>query len=97
MFFNSPFMIPIAFAFAWVAVTWIRAHYGVPGPFNRKHGWHNPKNMEVPPMFEKLVEKTMAQRDAEITRLRERIEVLEKIVTDTHKRHSLADEIDKLG
>jgi hypothetical protein len=30
---NSPFIVPIAFAFAWVFVTWIRAAYGIKGPF----------------------------------------------------------------
>jgi hypothetical protein len=97
--FNSPFIIPVAFAFAfaWFGVTWIRAHYGIPGPMDRMHRWdHNPKNMAVPPMFQKLMEKAMAERDEEIQALKERVAVLEKIVTDTHKSHSLAEEIDKL-
>lgn len=50
----------------------------------------------VPPMFQKLLEKAMVERDGEIRALRERIEVLERIVTDNHKRTSLADEIDRL-
>ena len=53
----------------------------------------------VPPMFQKMTDKAMAERDEEIADLRERIEVLEKIVTDQHnqsKARALADEIDKL-
>lgn len=38
----------------------------------------------------------MEERDAEIASLRERIEVLEKIVTDAHASTTLASEIDKL-
>lgn len=53
----------------------------------------------VPPMFQKMADKAMADRDQEITTLKERVEVLEKIVTDQHnqsKARELADEIDKL-
>jgi hypothetical protein len=68
----------------------------MPGP-GGKHGWrNNPENMQVPPMFHKLLEKAMSERDAEIQSLRERVEVLEKIVTDGHKSSALADEIEKL-
>jgi len=91
--FSSPFIVPVMGILGWVMVTWVRAHYG----YSRKHGWGpNTENMAVPPMFQKLMEKAMAERDAEIQSLRERIEVLEKIVTDGHKSHSLADEIERL-
>lgn len=92
--FNSPYVIPVAFAFAWVVVTWIRARYGIEhhGP-----GWeHKPRNMKVPPMFDKMVSKAMEERDAEISALKERVEVLEKIVTDNHSSNRLSDEIEKL-
>jgi hypothetical protein len=90
-------MVPIAFFGAWVIVTWIRAHYGVSGPMDKMHQWrNNPKNMQVPPMFQKLMDKAMEERDNEINLLRERIVVLEKIVTDTHQSHSLSEEIEKL-
>jgi hypothetical protein len=95
--FNSPFVIPVIAIAGWVTVTWIRAHYGIQSPWDRKHGWkENPANTHVPPMFQKLMEKAMAERDVEIHSLRERIEVLEKIVTDGHKTSSLADEIERL-
>lgn len=94
--FHSPFIVPVAFAIAWALVTWIRAHYGIEDP-HAKYKWDgNPKNAHVPPMFQKLLEKAMAERDAEIRGLRERIEVLERIITDNHKRSTLADEIDSL-
>lgn len=87
----------IFFAVAIVAKTWIRAHYGISGPFDRRHGWSSDaENMAVPPMFQKLLEKAMKERDEEIGKLRERIEVLERIVTDGHKGSSLADEIERL-
>jgi uncharacterized protein YlxP (DUF503 family) len=38
----------------------------------------------------------MAERDEEVRNLKERIIVLEKIVTESHQRHSLSDEIDRL-
>lgn len=65
---------------------------------NRQFWGRNPKH--VPPMFRKMTDKAMEDRDALIESLRERIEVLEKIVTDQH-RHSksrdLSDEIDRLN
>jgi hypothetical protein len=52
--------------------------------------------MVIPPMFQKLLDKAMAERDEEISDLRERIQTLEKIVIDTHKSSRLSDEIEKL-
>ncbi|HWK55228.1 MAG TPA: hypothetical protein VNR18_12710 [Hyphomicrobiales bacterium] len=94
--FDTPFIIPVAFAFAWVAVTWIRARHGLPTRGYRSRWDPDNSNVSVPPMFDKLVNKAMAERDAEIDELRQRIEVLEKIVIDTHKRHNLSEEIDRL-
>lgn len=54
------------------------------------------QNSEVPPLFEKMLEKAMAERDRKQVQLQHRIEVLERIVTDTHKSHSLTEEINKL-
>lgn len=96
--FNTPFAIPVIAILGWVAVSWIRAHYGITGPFgSRSHGWRSdPENTHIPPMFNKMLEKAMAERDGEISSLRERVEVLEKIVTDGHKSATLADEIERL-
>jgi len=91
---TSPFIVPVAFAAAWVAVTWIRAQHGIT---RRGSRWGpNEKNVAVPPMFDKMLSKAMAERDDEIERLRQRIEVLERIVVDTHKSHSLSEEIERL-
>ena len=51
---------------------------------------------QVPPMFDKMLDRAMQQRDERHRRLRERIEVLEHIVTDSHKSHELVDAIEKL-
>lgn len=92
----TPFTVGVVAILGWVAVTWIRAHYGVPGPFRKSRWDHNQGNLHVPPMFQKLLDKAMSERDAEIHALRERVEVLEKIVTDGHKSTTLADEIERL-
>ena len=93
--FDSPFIVPVAFACAWMGVTWIRAAYGVKGPFSDV-GWHKQRNMQVPPMFQKMMEKAMEERDNELQDLKDRVAVLEKIVTDNHQSNSLADEIERL-
>ena len=70
----------------------IRAHHD-----NRQYWGKNPRG--VPPMFQKMTDKAMAERDDLIDSLRERVEVLEKIITDQHnqtKAKQIADEIDKL-
>ena len=38
----------------------------------------------------------MAERDNELQMLKERVAVLEKIVTDNHQSNNLADEIERL-
>jgi hypothetical protein len=93
--FNTPLLIPISFAFAWVCVTWIRAHYGIKGPF-ADGGWHRQRNVHVPPMFQKMMEKAMEERDNEVQALKERVAVLEKIITDNHNSNNLAEEIERL-
>jgi hypothetical protein len=91
MFFDSPgVLIPIAAIVCWMIIKIVKIKSGV-------DGWHErPRNTHVPPMFDKMLEKAMQERDAEIRELRERVEVLEKIVTDSHASVSLASEIDKL-
>lgn len=90
--FDSPFIIPVVAIVCWAFVTMIKVRHGV-----GRHGWrHDPSNIETPPMFRKMFEKEMSDRDSEIQQLRERVEVLEKIVTDGHKSSSLADEIERL-
>lgn len=89
--FASPFIIPVVAIICWAFIKIAKIKNG------EDHGWHHsPRNMKVPPLFEKMLEKAMEQRDAEIKALRERVEVLEKIVTDSHASVSLASEIDRL-
>jgi hypothetical protein len=89
--FDTPFSIPVIAIICWCIVAVVRAKNGV-GPM-----WHHRShNLQTPPMFQKLLDKEMAERDAEIQQLRGRVEVLEKIVTDSHKSSSLADEIERL-
>jgi hypothetical protein len=94
MFFNSPgVIIPVVAIICWMIIKIARIKNGT----DTGIGWHDrPRNSHVPPMFDKMLEKAMQERDAEIKELRERIEVLEKIVTDNHASVSLASEIDKL-
>jgi hypothetical protein len=88
--FASPFIIPVVAIICWMIIKVAKIKNGVTG-------WHErPSNSHVPPMFDKLLEKAMQERDAEIRSLRERVEVLEKIVTDNHASTSLASEIEKL-
>jgi hypothetical protein len=88
--FDTPFIIPVVAIACWAVVSVVRAKHGY-HPY-----WGDRHNAQVPPMFDKLLEKAMQERDSEIKSLRERIEVLEKIVTDSHSSTSLADEIEKL-
>jgi len=88
--FATPFIIPVAAIVCWMIVKVMKIKHGVTG-------WHErPQNTHVPPMFDKMLEKAMQERDAEIKSLRERIEVLEKIVTDNHASTNLASEIERL-
>ena len=88
--FDTPFIIPVVAIVCWAVVSIVRARHGIADP-----DWTG-KQAANPPMFRKLLEKAMAERDSELQNLRERIIVLEKIVTDSHQRHSLSDEIDRL-
>src|SRR5687767_6427407 len=90
-FGNPGVIIPVVAIICWAMIRLAQIKSGA------DKGWHqNPRNTHVPPMFEKMLEKAMEERDAEIQDLRERVEVLEKIVTDSHASVSLASEIDKL-
>lgn len=90
-FANPGVVIPVVAIICWAFIKIVRIKHG------DEYGWRqNPRNSHVPPMFEKMLEKSMEARDAEIRQLRERVEVLEKIVTDSHAKVSLANEIDKL-
>lgn len=82
------------FAVMWLICRTIVA--GIRARNANRAGWDKDGNVQVPPMFDRMLDKAMAERDDRIQSMEERIRVLEQIVTDGHKRHSLADEIERL-
>ncbi len=64
--------------------------------YNNKAQWGKDGNLQVPPLFEKLFAKNVAERDEKMRKMEERIQVLEKIITDTHGSSKLASEIERL-
>ena len=81
-------VIPISAIFAGVLTTWIRARHGYPLDRGRRHGWQGP-----PGEIDDL-KAAVAGRDATISKLEERVRVLERIATD--KSTALREEIDRL-
>lgn len=51
------------------------------------------KSSEVPPLFDRMLDRAMQQRDERHRRLRERVDELERIATETHKTEELAREM----
>lgn len=73
----------------WICTTWIRARHGY--PVEDSFG-----GMTPPPGHDANTPQALAERDRKIAELEERIRVLERIVTDTHKASSLREEIERL-
>lgn len=92
--FDTPFIIPVVAIICWALVSIAQARHSQPRPFDECD--ENAEPVDAPPMFRKLLEKAMGERDAQVRDLKERIIVLEKIVTESHKSHSLSEEIEKL-
>jgi hypothetical protein len=80
--------IPITGILAGVVTTWIRAKHGYPLDPRGRRG-EGPQGGEIAEL-----KAAVASRDAIITKLEERVRVLERIATD--KPASLRDEIDRL-
>lgn len=78
----------------WIATTWIRAKHGY--PVEDTLGGHvSPvKHIEIEALKRRL-ETELAERDKTIADLKERIQVLERIVTDRPGR--LNEEIERLA
>jgi hypothetical protein len=87
-------LFTICMTFGWVVTTWIRAKHGY--PVEDTFGGHvKPiKSIEIEGL-KRQVEKDLAERDKTIADLRERIQVLEQIVTDRDGR--LNDELARLN
>jgi hypothetical protein len=82
--------IPITAILAGVVTTWIRARHGYPLDHRRggKRVWHE-ATREIDDL-----KQIVASREATITKLEERVRVLERIATD--KSTALRDEIERL-
>ena len=87
-------LFTICMTAGWVITTWIRAKHGY--PVEDTFGGHvKPiKNIEIEGL-KRQVEKDLAERDRTIANLKERVQVLEQIVTDRDSR--LNDEISRLN
>lgn len=83
---NLGTVIPIVAICGWVIVVCVRTMYGQPRGKNR--GRYNTEAAQ------QRFDTSLAERDATIAELRERIEVLERIVTD--KSSQLGQEIERL-
>jgi hypothetical protein len=90
--FDSPFIIPVVAIVAWAVVAITRARHGV----HEDGAYGDAEDGRVPRSFRRMLDSAMAERDAQIDRLRDRVRVLEKIVVDTHESHHLSQEIESL-
>ena len=86
--FDTPFIVPVVAIIAWAVVAVVRAKQGITASGNADAS---------SPAVKQMIEQALGERDAQIDHLRERVQVLEKIVTDTHKSHHLSQEIEKLN
>lgn len=85
-------LIPICGILGWVLTTWIRARHGY--PITDDHGKTiHPSGIDVD-ATRKLLESELAARDQTIANLKERVEILERIITDSAGH--LGQEIERL-
>ncbi len=85
-------MLGLFLAVGWVITTWIRAKHGYPlddGMGRQVHPGRRPAEHVA-----KQIEVALAERDAALANLEERVRVLERIATDDPKR--LGAEIESL-
>jgi len=82
-------LIPITGILAGVLTTWIRARHGYPLDRHARRRGESPQTNELAEL-----KTTVAARDATISKLEERVRVLERIATD--RPAALRDEIDRL-
>lgn len=87
---NSFFgVLIICLTTGWVLTTWIRARHGYP----IEDGMGGAVHRTDPKQTEKRLNEQLAERDAKIANLEERVQVLERIVT---RRPDLDEEFDRL-
>lgn len=87
----NPFEMVIGIVLIVTIGSIIRAKYGVHHGFRGRHGHHGPDG--APPPRDDAETKAL---QAEIRALKERIQVLERIATDTNRAASLDEEIERL-
>ncbi len=61
------------------------------------YGWKSKPKFHPSEEFKHALAEELADRDEKVLALEERLQILEKIVTDTHLSSSLSNEIDELG
>ncbi len=74
-------LIPICGILGWVLTTWIRARHGYPLTDDNGKTIH-PSGFDAD-ATRKLLESELAARDQTIANLKERVEILERIITDS--------------
>lgn len=95
MSWGGPFFVVLMVAistFGWVANNWIRATHGY--PLEDKHGRRSRKGQLNPDRQIELLSTENGELKGQVSRLEERIAVLERIATDPAER--TAREIDSL-
>jgi hypothetical protein len=89
MWNSMPGVLIICLTIGWVLTTWIRAKHGYPV----EDTLGGTTTRISPKESEKLLNQQLAERDAKIANLEERVRVLERIVT---RRSELDEEFDRL-
>lgn len=87
-------VLTIALTVGWVITTWIRAKHGYPVEDTLGFSVHPVKHTDEQALQKRLNDE-LAARDRTIADLKERVEVLERIVTDKSTR--LSESIDRLN
>ena len=80
--------VAIAGVVGWVVTNWLKVRHGYP--------LDDGAGGLIHPRGDGVLEKALADRDAKIKKLEERMRVLEQIVTDNYQSHDLAKEIEGL-
>jgi len=89
MWNSLPGVLIVCLTVGWVLTTWIRAKYGYPIEDRFDGSAHRRRRKES----RKVHDSHVAERDAKIAKLEERVRVLERLVT---RRSDLEDELDRL-
>lgn len=89
MWNSVPGVLIVCLTVGWVLTTWIRAKHGYPV----EDSFGSTVHRAGPKESERMLNEQLAARDAQIAKLEERVQVLERIVT---RRYDLDEEFDRL-